>query len=364
MTKLNVSEVTAAVHYNRGRGFRPAEIERIQAAVGATPDGSWGPQTVQKVAAWQAARGLSVDGKVGPRTLESIEEAQQTVAPRPDAPAIEIACGLAAYDQSFPGRTPQEAMRVALDAAMAQGVRHVRYWSSEWLIDDIGNKGASYGEPFLRSLGDLASGGLKIGAWIDDPIGAVRKPEYARRLRDMNVTEAALMINRSNTFASDVPWAMRWLRKDLETVGENFARAGIEVTCTAWPQPSRSQIDAMIADMAWVLPAARARSFEVDTEGNYTSKFLDGFRSMATASLYLARSMRDVAKGRRLELTTFTYHTENSGAATLAPMMDLLLPQAYSVRHRDKKQVGFDDLLGPGRHQRLAIGRARQAAAA
>ncbi len=63
-----------------------------------------------------------------------------------------------------------------------------------------------------------------------------------------------------------------------------------------------------------------------------------------------------------LELTTFTYHAENSKNAKLAPQMDRLLPQAYSVRHRNNETIDWGDSLGPGRHQTLAISRARAAA--
>ena len=68
---------------------------------------------------------------------------------------------------------------------------------------------------------------------------------------------------------------------------------------------------------------------------------------------------RFVPEGR-----VFTYHTENLKNAVLAPLMDRLLPQAYSVRHRSNKTIGWNDSLGPGKHQSLAIARARQAAAA
>jgi hypothetical protein len=124
-------------------------------------------------------------------------------------------------------------------------------------------------------------------------------------------------------------------------------------------------IDTMCEDMAWILPLIGSTTFEVDTEGNWNKKFLNGFRTMEEASEYLAMKMRElVGPDGNLELTTFTYHTENSSSAKLAPLMDLLLPQAYSVRHRSNGTVEWTDSLGPGRHQVLAVNRARQAAAA
>lgn len=44
------------------------DVKSIQAIVGATPDGNWGPGTDAKVKAWQTANKLTPDGAVGPKT--------------------------------------------------------------------------------------------------------------------------------------------------------------------------------------------------------------------------------------------------------------------------------------------------------
>lgn len=49
-----------------------ADIKRIQFAIGADPDGLWGPATQTGVEHWQLAHGLSPDGKVGAKTLEAM----------------------------------------------------------------------------------------------------------------------------------------------------------------------------------------------------------------------------------------------------------------------------------------------------
>lgn len=60
-----------------------------------------------------------------------------------------IGCGLAAYDQRWPGREPEEAMRVAFDAAIAEGVRHFRWWSSRYVV---GRSSNGYASRFLLEL--------------------------------------------------------------------------------------------------------------------------------------------------------------------------------------------------------------------
>lgn len=61
----------SAVDWNRAR-HNEADTVLIQKAVGALPDGHWGPATVHAVEEWQAAHGLVEDGKVGSKTLAAM----------------------------------------------------------------------------------------------------------------------------------------------------------------------------------------------------------------------------------------------------------------------------------------------------
>ncbi len=363
-------EIEAAIRYNRKAGFSRDEVQTIQRVTGSKPDGVWGPDTIRGISNWQTCAGVKPDGMVGPTTWAEISlELEDELPATPGNPQVEtgVGCGLAAYDIVFPGHTAAESLQAALDGALAEGVEEIRYWSSEWLIDDIGNKGEPYGEPFLRSL-NLASD-IRLGAWIDDPISAIVKPAYATRLARMGVNAAALMINRSNTRESDPPWVLRWKDEDkLKRVADNFEAKGIERICTTWPRPSKSMIDRMCEDLVRILRLVGSVAFEVDAEGNWLPKHLQGFSNMRTAAVYLADSMRAaiIAAGvrARTELTTYTYHTENSKKAVLACLLDFLLPQAYAVRHRGSGRVEWNGSLGPVKHSKFAIKRARQAAAA
>lgn len=60
-----------------------------------------------------------------------------------------LSCGIAAYDQNFPGHKGEEAMQIAYDAAVAYGVEEVRLWSSKWVL---GVKKNGYAARWLMSL--------------------------------------------------------------------------------------------------------------------------------------------------------------------------------------------------------------------
>jgi hypothetical protein len=48
------------------------DVERLQAKLGVTVDGDFGPATKARLVAWQGANGLEADGIAGPRTLQKL----------------------------------------------------------------------------------------------------------------------------------------------------------------------------------------------------------------------------------------------------------------------------------------------------
>jgi peptidoglycan hydrolase-like protein with peptidoglycan-binding domain len=69
---LSDAHVERAVAYVAGRGYTDELIKQIQSAIGAAPDGDFGPISARAAATWQAAHGLGADGRVGPATLAAM----------------------------------------------------------------------------------------------------------------------------------------------------------------------------------------------------------------------------------------------------------------------------------------------------
>jgi len=307
---LSDAETKTAIDYNRGRGYDRAEVRQIQEVTGSTPDGEWGPRTVRALALWQTEQGLDGDGRVGPRTFDAIMD----------------------YEEPCPG----------LDSPIEV----------------------------------VQPGEVVIGAWGDDAAGAMAREAYADELVDLGISEVALMMNRANISTAADPWDLRF--RDLgeegweddviaEIAGVYLAR-NIRLILTAWPQPSKDQIDEMCEAMVPLLRVCRAVAFEVDTEGNWVLKFLRGFASMDEAAAYLVARMEWALEQAGLpdaetESTTFGHHAELGRHPTVTQRVDRACVQGYSTSPRSSGPVAWDSYLGPGGHQAWIIDRARRAGA-
>jgi hypothetical protein len=203
---------------------------------------------------------------------------------------------------------------------------------------------------------------LKVGVWVDDEFTKI-DARFAERLKAAGITEAALMVNKSNTRRSDEPWKLRAPETTIVRAARTLREAGIEVALTCWPRPSRSQIAELAQDMAPLMRDTRATALEVDAEANWTFRFLEDFTTMGNAAQHLVEQLRVAAAGARVEMTTFAQHRENGKDADIAPLVDAIFPQAYSVRERDGALIAWDHPFGPGNMQELTFQNARKTGA-
>jgi len=204
---------------------------------------------------------------------------------------------------------------------------------------------------------------IVIGAWVDDAFASI-DAEYAARFRETGLVEAALMCNRENGRVGSPAWELRERPAAIARAAYRLRDAGVAIVLTCWPRPDREQLAKLESDMRALVEAIDPVAIEVDVEGNWARRHMRGFRTMTEASGELVAVLRRLAGAkRRIELTTYTYHAENGEGALVAPHVDLLLPQAYSVNDRGGSPVAWDSELGPGRMQALTLGRAAQTGA-
>ena len=72
-------------------GSKGEDVKKLQAKLGLTADGHFGPGTEAKVKAWQAANGLTADGIVGNGTWSKLFAGAAPAAKAPATPAASVA---------------------------------------------------------------------------------------------------------------------------------------------------------------------------------------------------------------------------------------------------------------------------------
>jgi len=66
------SQITDAVTQILRRGSKGDDVKRMQAKLGLSADGDFGPGTEAALRKWQSANGLTADGVAGPKTLSKL----------------------------------------------------------------------------------------------------------------------------------------------------------------------------------------------------------------------------------------------------------------------------------------------------
>lgn len=200
----------------------------------------------------------------------------------------------------------------------------------------------------------------RIGVWVDDVPRVALREEYFDNLETLGFSTLAIMVHRT-TAGSDSSWRPRWTTAQLEQLRALAEPRKISLVLTTWPLPNRELLAVFDRELPALLAAAGASALEVDTEGNWLRSRLHGFANMDEAARALVDTMREVAAptGAKLELTTYPFHPENGAKAQVAPHMDRVFPQAYSVAMRRNKPVGWDEREGPGHLQKFSAARAR-----
>lgn len=88
--------------------------------------------------------------RLGPAGMQRLTLDRALMVPGVGGPGgALVSCGLAAYDQVWPGRPGEEAMHTAYKAALMFSPFEVRWWSSKWVL---GCQANGYASRFLMSL--------------------------------------------------------------------------------------------------------------------------------------------------------------------------------------------------------------------
>lgn len=197
------------------------------------------------------------------------------------------------------------------------------------------------------------------GVWIDDPPRDVITKAFWDKLPEHGIKTAALMLEGYGD-GFDPSYTV----ETLEKIKALALERDIEVVLTTWPEPTTAYMEQFRAKIGRMLAASGAAGLEFDCEGNWLGDRArgGGYPSLDVAGDHLVELVMETSKKYdvRSECTTYPFHVENSRTSDVAPHMDRLLPQAYSVRKRTSGDIAWDSPYGPGGMQRLTLDRAKQ----
>jgi hypothetical protein len=197
---------------------------------------------------------------------------------------------------------------------------------------------------------------LPVELWAPEGPRKILSERYFAGLDALGVTGLAVMVDTAKR-----GWDPYWKPGQLEKLAK-LASTGrdVEVILTTWSDPAREYLAKMVEGIRPMIEACGAVAWEVDVEFNWKPSRVQGLKNLDLAGDALVDFLHQVRDeyGVRLELTTFTAHTENGRAADVAPHVDLLMVQAYSIRTRPGGQkIPWNHSYGPGHMQRLTLDR-------
>lgn len=191
-----------------------------------------------------------------------------------------------------------------------------------------------------------------LGVWVDEPKSTLLTSTYWKELLTHGIQTAAIMLE-----GNDPGFTSKFTATDLEKICALALEHDIELVLTIWPEPTVDYLADLEEKLPKLIEKSGCAGIECDLEGNWKSSNVKGFTDLAKASDVLVKLLKrfrtkyDV----RLEMTTFPDHPENAPGAMVAPHMDRLLPQAYSVRNRTNTLVAWDGKYGPGHMQTYTL---------
>jgi len=198
---------------------------------------------------------------------------------------------------------------------------------------------------------------VMIGLWWDLGSGHTvkRADQYAAQLKELGISHVATMLTDSELSDGHLDWK-KWTPSRLKTWGDALARQCMTTTWTMYAWPTRDLIDELLAGLDALLELDQPGRLELDLEGAWRARYLDGFASLAEAGSSLVAELR--SRAPVVEVTSYPLHREMGPAVGASTVPDIICPQAYS--YRDSKGDPARDWLGrfgPGAMQRLAMSR-------
>lgn len=205
------------------------------------------------------------------------------------------------------------------------------------------------------------------GIWFDMAPSEYRDnpDKVVARMRELKLTRCQLMLTSSKR--NDPKSGERITGPvfkhsvtDAAALASACDSAGIQFGLTVWPRPWENHTVDLVGGLGDYITACSPNRLEFDLEGNWTTKDVKGFPSLEQAGRDLVEFCREAFPGLELAVTTIPEHFELSGNSKVSHLVDVVIPQAYSIHKPGKAKYGWGEQYGPGIMQRWSLARARR----
>ena len=191
------------------------------------------------------------------------------------------------------------------------------------------------------------------GLYIDDTPRVALAPDYLERLDELALDEVSVMAERSGG-DFDVTWSTRDLRAFANSAPPNLAR----ILCV-WPEPTLRWMAGFAQALPAMLEALGTRVVELDLEGHWKARRVQGYPSLASAGRDLVETLRG-GGATSYRVSTFGSHLEAMDRGAVKGEA-ALIQQSYTIAKVRGEARDYDGRYGPERRpeEDLALTRKR-----
>lgn len=191
------------------------------------------------------------------------------------------------------------------------------------------------------------------GLYIDDTPRIALAPEYLERLDALALDEVSVMAERSGG-GFDVKWSTRDLSRFRGSAPPNLAR----ILCV-WPEPSTRWMAGFAQALPALLEALGARVVELDLEGAWKARHVQGYPSLAAAGRDLVETLK-IGGATSYRVSTFGSHLEAMDRGAVRGEA-AFVQQSYTIAKVRGEARDYDGRYGPERRpeEDLALTRKR-----
>lgn len=183
----------------------------------------------------------------------------------------------------------------------------------------------------------LACGPISAGLYVDDAPRLATTADFVERIIDIGYDHVCVMVDGPGNALHNVRWTLEQLETFRELLLASHAPRDVESVLTLWGEPTRTFVEQVRVRLPGMLRALGTLRVELDLEGGWSAKALQGFARLDDA----ATALIDVIRGAGAKLEVVSWRARLRAIAAFLPHIERLTLMIYPRRHRSAKEGGL-----------------------